>query len=1360
MNLLFLAELTIALMQLKNLLFYLLFFGSLISGVAQQDLTFKNYSVEDGLVSNTIWDINQDAQGYMWFATKNGLSRFDGYEFKSYKFSTKVDGGLGSNFIHSIFKYDDKTLWIGSSRGVYILNLETDTFQHFKALKTNLIFDIKRDKKGMVWVATQQNGVYRYNPENDDIKNFKASQDKINSLSSNEIRKLAVDGSGNIWVGTFETGIDVIDTNDFSIENYSSTNADLSTNTVLTVYKDLNDRMWVGTFGGGLNMWNPETKKFKSYTKEDKNGINDNIVRSIYQASPDKLLIGTEQGLNVLHLNTGEISNYTHNASDPHGISGNAVYSIFNDKYGGIWLGTYFGGVSYFEEAGSEFENYYPTIEDNTLNGGAVSCFLEDEPGEFWIGTEDAGLSYFNSNNKTFKNYPFEKNQEELSYHNIHSLYKDKHGRIWIGTFSGGLNVYDKKTGKVKVYRHDPDDPFSLTNNNIFCIYEDRDGVIWVGTTKGLNVYDEQNDRFIHITEMGMGHAFAYDIYEDETGTIWFATYGRGLIAKKKASNEWEQYRLKNDEGEFILGSIISMIDDHAGNLWLGTEERGLVKFNFGTKKFEVFNERFGIDANVVYEILQDENRTLWLSTNNGLYHFDPQKKKSTHFTEWDNLQSRQFNYNAGYKASDGKMFLGGIKGFNSFYPKNIKIDSIKSNVVLTNFQLFNNDVSVHDQKEVLDHSINYTDHLKLSHKQSVISLEYAAVNFKTPAKIKYAYKMKGFDTRWNYVNFQRKATYTNLPPGDYTFQVKATNDDKNWDVPVTEMGITIAPPFYLHPVAYIFYLLLLVGIFLFIRKMVINQAEKKNKIRLERLSVQHEKEFYNQKIEFFTTMAHEIRTPLSLITAPLEKIMEIKSLPDKVARQLEIMNKNSNRLINLVNQLLDFRRIESDIYQIHKEKLDLVVLIQSIYSRFSAMKYQENVRFTLSTKVSSLPLNADPEALTKIFNNLLINAFKFTRSEIRISIQEPFINEEGQKFSLTTIKDDGIGIPKEELENIFKKYFKVSNGPYSNLIGTGIGLSLAKSLIEKHGGYLEVTSIPDVNTIFKVYLPYKETVEPKTEEIIELAEGEENILEEAEDSSYGTILIVEDDFSLLEFFEQNLIQEGYHTLLAKNGAEALAILKEREVSLVLSDVMMPELDGLEMCRRIKNSPEYGHIPVVLLTAKTNSEAEILGIQNGADAYIAKPFKWKHVKAVIKNLLKSRAKLKEKFANHPFFKADALTNNSGDKKLLEKITTIIEDRIMDPKLSVEELSRELGMSRSSLHKKLKSVSGKVPNEFIRLVRLKLSAKLLLQNEYTISEIGYMSGFNSHSYFSKCFYKQFDITPSEFLEKNLKTAQGH
>ncbi|RAV30260.1 hypothetical protein DN748_05595 [Sinomicrobium soli] len=1325
------------------------------SPAQQQELTFRNYTVEEGLVSNTIWSIGQDSKGYMWFGTKNGLSRFDGYEFKSYQLSNKQGNSLGSNFIHALFWYDNETLWLGTTKGIYILDVETDTFTRFAPLKKYLIYDIQKARDGSIWIATQQMGVFRYDPGNGDLANYHAGTKDALSLSSNEIRKLAIDNDGNVWMATFGSGINFLDVKQGYVKHYCEKNTGLSSDFILTIYQDRSERIWAGTLGGGLCLWQPRSRTFKVYSKDKPGSINDNIVRSVYQTGPNTLYIGTERGLNVMDLTSEKVRYYTHKANTSTGIGGNSIYSIFRDKGGGIWLGTYFGGISYIEKNDLDMENHFPTEDGMTLNGGAVSCFLEDAPGKFWIGTEDGGLNYFDSGTGTFRHYPFQDGQEPLTYHNIHSLYKDKEGRLWIGTFSGGLNVYDKKTGRVKVYRYDPDDPRSLSSNNVFRIYEDRDGVIWVGTTKGLNIYDKQTDSFRRITKMGMGHTFVSDIYEDETGTIWFATFGNGLVAHRKKSGTWKQYRLGEVDKKQAVGNLICLLDDHAGNLWLGTEGLGLVRFDFRSETFAVFDEKDGIDANVAYGILQDENRTLWVSTNNGLYHFDPQSRKTEHFTQWDDLQSRQFNYNSSYKASDGKMFFGGIKGFNAFYPEKIKSEPLSGNIVFTNFQLFNKDIRIGHDEGILTHTIDYTDHITLAHGQSVMSFEYAALNFKSPQKVKYAYKMQGFDEHWNYVGVQRKATYTNLPPGEYTFMVKAGYDGKEWSTSTARIGIEIAPPFYLHPLAYLAYGILALVVFFTGRRMLMDRAEKRNRIRLERLSVEQEKQFYNQKIEFFTTMAHEIRTPISLITAPLEKIMESGSLPGHINRQLEIMDENSKRLINLVNQLLDFRRIESDIYEIRKEKLDLVVLVQSIYSRFSAMKYQKKIRFTLSTKVSHLPMRGDPEALTKIFTNLLINAFKFTRSEIRISIQEPVTDESGQSYALATIKDDGIGIPETELQNIFKKYFKVSgDSPVANFIGTGIGLSLAKSLIEKHEGYLEVESVPDVNTIFKIYLPCEEV---HTGVYPDPAEAREDRSEESEGEEESAmsenILVVEDDELLLDFFCHNLVQEGFRVQKARNGREAWEVIGNREIDFVLSDVMMPEMDGLELCRKIKSTSDYSHIPVVLLTAKTNSEAEISGIQNGADAYIAKPFKWKYVIAVVQNLLRSRAGLREKFANYPFIDAGALVENTGEKKLLEKITAIIEERIMDPKLSVEELSRELGMSRSSLHKKLKSVSGKVPNEFIRLVRLKHAAKLLLQNEYTISEIGYMSGFNSHSYFSKCFFKQFRITPTDFLEKN-------
>ncbi|HEY0669220.1 MAG TPA: two-component regulator propeller domain-containing protein, partial [Sphingobacteriaceae bacterium] len=1267
-----------------------------------------------------------------------------------YQFNKKNPQSLGNNFVFSITEFDKKTLWVATQGGVYIFDLERESFTKFAPLKDISVYDILRDQRGLMWMGTKSDGLFCYNPKSKKTTNYKVSR-HANSISSNHIRKLVEDHAGNIWIGTFGHGIDVFDPVKKVFKNYNTGNSGLSSDFILTLYKDITGDIWAGTFAGGLNHWKRSSGTFKSFRKSDGNSINDDIVRAIYQPSPGKLYIGTEKGLNVLNLTTNQFTSVVKKANNPFGLSDNAIYTICADREGGIWVGTFFGGANYLQEKSLGFELYYPTGERNSLSGSAVSAFLEDKPGMFWVGTEDGGLNYYNSFNNTFKQYPFESGQQKLSYHNIHSLFKDSKGNIWIGTFAGGLNVYNPSTGRVKNYKNNPSDPSSISNNNIYSIYEDKDHVIWVGTTKGLNIYDPQKDAFKLVKEMGLGDNIIYDIYEDDTKTIWFATYDIGLISNNKRSGKWKQYLADGKKGSLSSNKIICILDDHSGNLWLGTDGGSLNRLNLQDKTVTVFDETTGMDGNVVYGILQDDNRTLWISTNNGLYNFIPYRNSFKQFTNWDNLQSRQFNYNAYYKSSSGKLYFGGIKGFNSFYPDSVRDVNISNKIAFTNFQLFNKDVKINDPESPIDKPINYSERIILSHDQSVISIEYAALSFVAPNKTKYAYKMEGFDKEWNYVGTQRKATYTNLPAGNYVFKVKAAGNDGNWNSEGTSIRLTVNPPFYQSVWAYILYTFAAVGIFIAFRRYTINQTRKENEIKLERINSKKEQEFYSQKIEFFTAMAHEIRTPLSLIIAPLEKLLSSNNWKPDEQKQLSVMDENSGRLLTLVNQLLDFRRIESEFYTIYKEETDLVSLVHSIYSRFSAMSYQKGVKFTLSTKVSKLLVQIDPEAFTKILNNLLINAFKFTRTKVKIGINEPQQNSDGEYFFSVTVEDDGIGIPASEIDDIFKKFFKVSSGDhhYSNLGGTGIGLALAKALVEKHNGNLEVSSKEKVNTIFKIIIPYTVSEEVPVQVVEDLEEDAANVLDE--DST--TILVVEDDLSLNDFITQSLKAEGFKVFKATTGREALDVLEEYRIDLILSDVMMPVMDGMELCSNIKSNINYSHIPLVLLTARSNSESEIAAIETGADSYIVKPFKWKHVSAVIKNLLESRVRLKNKFAEQPFAKANSLTTNSRDKKFLDKVIEIIEQRITDPQLSVEELSKDLAMSRSSLHKKLKSLSGYVPNEFIRLIRLKKAAQLILSQEYNISEISYLVGFNSHSYFSKCFVSQFKMPPSEFIEKH-------
>lgn len=1324
---------------MKRVIFYCLLF--LYYQASGQQIRFHNYSVAEGLPSSTVRAIAQDDQGYLWFGTKNGISRFDGYQFRNFQYKKNDSASLGNNFIHCITRTDSIHLWIGTENGVYILDLEKEQFSHFGSAKEKSVFDIMRDKDGMIWYTSRLNGLYRYDPVKKALHNFKAGN---SGLSSDQVTRMAQDDDGNIWIGTYGNGIDIYNPATGSFTNLHSGTSGLSNDFINVIYKGTDGVMWVGTMNGGLCKWQPRQRTFRVY-RNDRSGasINDDIVRALCQVSPGKIYVGTEKGLNVLDIATDKFTVYTNQGNDPFSISDNAIYSLFPDKAGTMWVGTFFGGASYFNEKGAAFELYYPTGEQHALSGRAVSCFLEDGPGKLWVGTEDGGLQYFNTLTHTFQQYPFLPGQQKLSYHNIHTLLRDKDGNIWIGLFAGGVNVLDPKTGKVAYFRHQPGNIHSLNSDNVFCIYQDRDSRIWIGTDKGLDMYDSGRREFTRVLQEGVSNTIIYDIYEDGQKTLWFATYNDGLICYNKKTEQWDKVSADG------MSKLTCLYDDDQGNLWIGSDGGGLHRYNFKTKQVEPYNDKAGINANVVYGICQDDAGQIWITTNDGIYSIDPAKGKARHFTPQDNLQSRQFNYRAFYKMADGKLFAGGIKGFNAFYPEKVSTATDKIRVSFTNFQLFNKQVPL-TANAPLQQQINYTSKLILQHDQSVISFEFAALNFSAPEKLSYAYKMEGFDPDWNYVGDQRKATYTNLSPGAYTFRVKATAEKSNWDVPESTMRLIIRPPFYNTTLAYIIFTLLALGIAYAIYRYSSAYIRKQHQIRMERLKNKEEQEFYARKIEFFTVMAHEIRTPLSLIIAPLEKLLSMNKWQHEEQAQLAIMDENAERLMDLVNQLLDFRRIESDAYEIRKEEVEIISLVQSIYSRFSSLPYQKDIAFTMSTRVSRLSLQADPEVLNKILSNLLINAFKFAKNKVNITVFDTAGTDGEDQCLCISVEDDGIGIPAADMDNIFKQFFTTAreHQEYRNMGGTGIGLALASSLAEKHGGKLLVESREGEKTVFTLELPLAAQQQVRQE-----LHFEEGIIDEEK----PLILVVEDDVSIQSFLAGSFHENGYNVVTAASGKAAMQLIEAHSIDLVISDIMMAGMDGLELCHQVKTNIAYSHIPFILLTAKGNSESELKGIEAGADAYMMKPFKWKHIVAVVKNLIASREKLRLKYSEQPNSDVSVLATNSRDKAFMEKVVSIIEARIIDPQLSVEELSRDMAMSRSNLHKKLKSLSGYVPNELIKLVRLKHAARLLQAGEHTVTEVAYMTGFSSPSYFSKCFLQQFKVTPKEYADN--KTNPG-
>ncbi len=1322
----------------------LVYFVSISQCLSQQFL-FRNYDVNDGLESNTVYDIAQDDQGFMWFATKGTLTRFDSQNFKTFKNSPTDSLSMGNNFIRVVKKYTSDSFLFGTERGIYLFDLKTEKFQQIHPSIKRTVYDIYIEEKGY-WVATDGEGLFYYDNSTKEIKNHATLFKTANNL--NELlraRAVLKDNQGRLWVGTYGKGIHVINLSDSSITNYKTdaNPSSVSSNYILTMYKGFDGTIWCGTLSGGLNRWSFDEGRFYSYKYQDgPNSIGDNIVRAINQRTPEELLVGTEKGLSILDIESNKFTTYK-KSSDPNSLSDNAVWSIFIDEEKNVWIGTYFGGVNYLNLGENTIKHYYNRTSDTySLNGKAVSSFYEVEEQKIWIATEDGGLSYFNSQSGNFLELPAGLSSENLSYTNVHSVLKDKKGRLWIGTYSGGLDIYDPLTKKVSNYVNEERET-SLSNNSVFHMLQDGKDRIWLGTLYGLN-YSDGDNKFYRIKDFSLDQRKINAILEDSHGTIWIGTDRMGLYSYRYDTDLWEDHNITLASYNLAQSNIISLLEDKNGKMWVGLDGDGLLKYSPQSKELQQIDLEKKIET--IFSILEDDNNGLWMSSNKGILYYNYRTQKIINYTDWDYIQSKQFNYGKGLIDSNGKFYFGGINGFNVFDPNKLLNNNIKEpyGLLLTQLTINNRKIDTRSKDLHLKEVINHTEKIKLDHNQTFLSIEFSDINYQAPKSMNFEYMMEGFDNDWNDIGKDNKATYTNIPPGDYTFKVRSNNGHVQKS---NSIDIHISPPFYRHHIAYFIYILLVVsGLFLLIDKLI-KRAAVRNNIRLEKFKREEEKMFFKKKLEFFTDMAHEIRTPLTLITSPLDLILERKLEPKEISSQLEIMKKNSDRLQILIDQLLDFRRVESDSFKLTKRNIDLINFMEDLYSRFSGLANKKGILFEFLTEEKEVYIEADTEALTKIFSNLLSNSFKFARSKVIINIHSAFNASKNVMEVLIHIKDDGIGIPKNQEKDIFNRFFKVVEGDheYNNLGGTGIGLSIAKLLTEMHGGHLEVESVQGEFTTFKVSLSTKTS----DNDIPIISESDQiNSVQEENDKLH--LLIVEDNSDLLRFLTNTFKKEKFAVLEAKNGVDALEIINSKRVDIVVSDIMMPKMDGLELLKQIKQNSEISHLPIILLSAKSDVESKIEGLEIGADAYITKPFKFKHVLAMVNNLLESRDQLREKYLSEPFTKITSLAHNNQDKKFVEKVVSSIEEHLSDFNFSVEFLSEELAMSRSGLHKKLKNITGQSPNELIRTIRLKKAVLLLQEGDKNISEVAFLTGFNSSSYFTKCFTEQFNNTPSHFI----------
>lgn len=1320
----------------KLILLYILWtIPLLIRAISIPELRFRHFSVENGLSSNTVRALLQDKYGFIWIGTDEGLNRYDGTSIKSYRYNSKIHGGP----VLSLFE-SDEGLWVGTDWGLYVYNHSTEMFTYNdvstseKVRITTTINNITQDRDGNLWISTSKQGVFRY-----DVKRGQLVQYQI-TTSFGFIPYVFVDSDNQIWAVSNQGRSNVYRLH--KVENrfvpaalhYKDKKEDSRS---LVIFEDSEHFLWLGTWECGLQKIDKHTGIVTTYL-HPATGNGSMHIHSIMEYLPHKLLIGSDDGLGLFDSVTGEYKLFTNDETNPYSLSNRFVYPMIKDKEGGIWIGTYYGGVNYISPNTGQFENYNYSEFTNSVGGHVIGRFCEDSKGHIWIASDDGGLSCFLPESRLFSCY-MPKGINSLSYHNVHALCLDG-DNLWVGTYTGGVNVLNMHTGIFKWYTFHDDDPHSLDGTSSYAIFKDKEKRIWVASMSGLNLYNAREDNFIRIKEFG---GLTIDIDQDTKGYLWFATQGKGLFKYDPKRCTWKNYLHDDTSGSLPDNQVNCTMVDTEGQVWVGTMS-GLCKYNPGKDNFEFVE--LNIPSRNIYCIIEDQH-VLWLTTTKGLVRYTPGEGCKV-FTKSDGLTSDQFLPNSGLKASDGKIYIGSVDGFNTFYPYLIKTNSMPPPVVITGIEIFNKEIKVGD--ELLPKSLNDIKQLDLSYKDNVFGIRFASLSYSIPQKNQYAYKLEGFDKDWNYVGSQSKATYTNLPTGRYVFRVKATNNDGVWNNRGAGLIIVVHPPFYLSTTFIVLYVVLSIIALVFLVRFILKRIEKRHAAEIDKLNENKEKEMHEAKIHFFTMIAHEIRTPVSLIIGPLEKIMKSSLSLGQVYDDLNIIDRNSRRLLFLVNQLLDFRKVEQEGWNIRLSCHNIYDLLESIGERFEPSFRQHNIRFQVEYPDKDFTAMVDSESIIKLVSNLLTNARKYAKDEVTLSCK---VQNEQHTFVIA-VSDNGTGIRSEEQTKIFEPFYQASGHQQ----GTGIGLSIVKGIVNAHHGSIEVVSKLNEGTSFIVTLP---TYQPDTYVSDVMVPAVDDTMVQEEDTLIGreavktavkdkpVMLIVDDNREFLTFLS-GCFADRYGILTAGNGLEALDFLEKHAVSLIVSDWMMPVMDGVAFCKSVRANKLISHIPFILLTAKTDVDSKVEGLDCGADIYIEKPFSIQYLEACAKGLLDIRNMLREKFSKMPFVPLNSMAANSSDREFLDKMNEIIEQNISSSALSVDYLAENLCISRSGLFAKIKTLLGETPNELIQLMRLKRAAVLLSENKYRINEICYMVGFNNPSYFAKCFQKQFGIKPGDFL----------